>query len=98
MGEGGLQILPGSRLADDGKRFQAMDVVLGLRLARKFICVTIGQGSGEGVNKFRLRDAGGFCFTPLNKGLTRKVVTNNTTKGGNKAAPTRTIISLLSSC
>ena len=48
MGEGGLQILPGSRLADDGKRFQAMDVVLGLRLAEKFICVTIGQGSGEG--------------------------------------------------
>ncbi len=51
LGEGGLQILPGSRLADDGKRFQAMDVVLGLLHAEKFICVTIGEGIGEGSEK-----------------------------------------------
>ena len=38
----------GSLFWGDGKRFQAMDVVLGLLLAEKFICVTIGEGSGEG--------------------------------------------------
>ena len=44
-GEGGLDFAAERRLADDGKRFQAMDVVLGLLLAKKF---RIGEGSGEG--------------------------------------------------
>ena len=51
LGEGGLQIAPDTRLADDGKRFQAMDVVFGLLLAEKFFCVTIGEGFWEGSEK-----------------------------------------------
>ena len=39
----------------------------------------IGEGSGEGSENIPVGgEAGGFLFTPLNKGLTRKMDTNNT--------------------
>ena len=55
LGEGDQKIGPHRRLADDGKRFQAMDVVLGLLLAKKFcFCTTRGGVWGRESQTSRL--------------------------------------------
>ena len=61
-------ITPGGRLADDGKRSYALDVVLALLLGEKFLK---GEGSGEGRVKNCARpEAGGFYFCAFRRGET----------------------------
>ena len=51
LGEGGQNILPDGRLADDGKRFEAMDVVQGLLLGEKFFFIENREGVWGRVGK-----------------------------------------------
>ena len=51
LGEGWCQIAPDRRVADDGKRFQAMDVVLALLLGENLL--EMGGDPGRGGQKIR---------------------------------------------
>ena len=74
-----------------------MDVVLALLLAENV--QNRGGGLGEGGDGIAAGGkAGGFFFYSLNKGLTRKMDTNNTKRKQEKETPTRKMISLLSPC
>ena len=61
--EGGLDIGRGRRSADDGKRFEAMDVVVALLLGRSFFLSKMGRGSGgRGGKNSTVRKSGGIFF------------------------------------
>ena len=65
MGDGAWKIRPHRRLADDGKRFEAMDV-----LVRKKKEIGRGFGGG-GVENSTGAEAGGFFFFMFVEGFFR---------------------------